>query len=59
MTIEAKLREQLEQSQEVVIYVQNNTVHIKGCPSVPITCMRCVVNDLRKANRIVLDEATT
>lgn len=52
---EEVLREALEESQEVVIYVQNNTEHIEGCPNVPITCMRCAVDDLRKHNRAALD----
>jgi len=51
---EAALREALEESHEIVIYMQNNTKHLEGCPSVPMTCMRCVVDDLRKKNRAAL-----
>ena len=40
---EALLREALEESHEVVIYLQNNTEHLKDCPDMPMTCMRCVV----------------
>ena len=46
----AEMQEALKESHQVVVYVQNNTEHLKGCPNVPMTCMRCVVDDLRKKN---------
>jgi len=39
----------VEEGLELAVYGQNNTKHIEGCPSVPITCMRCVYDEDRKS----------
>ncbi len=33
---------------QLAIYGQNNTKHLEGCPSVPMTCMRCVYDKDRE-----------
>ncbi len=41
---------------EMAIYGQNNTDHLQGCPSIPMTCMRCVYDDNRKAMEEFLEK---